>query len=96
MSSSAPTQPLEKSLPFVREMFPVSTDSRLEDVKTGEEDETTIFEIRARLFEFGEKEWKERGVGVFKINTMDTGKTRIVWISLFARHSHNRSCVQKS
>lgn len=36
-------------------------------METGEEDEMTIFSCRARLYRF-EKEWKERGVGYFKIN----------------------------
>jgi Ran-binding protein 3 len=36
-------------------------------VETGEEDEKTIFSCRAKLYHF-EKEWKERGTGVFKIN----------------------------
>ncbi|KAK6383829.1 hypothetical protein LTS17_003121 [Exophiala oligosperma] len=38
-----------------------------QDVATGEEEEDTIFTCRAKLYHF-EKEWKERGVGVFKIN----------------------------
>jgi Ran-binding protein 3 len=39
-------------------------------VETGEERETTIFSCRAKLFSFdkGEKAWKERGVGIFKLN----------------------------
>ena len=36
-------------------------------VETGEEEEETILSYRAKLYHF-EKEWKERGVGVFKIN----------------------------
>jgi len=36
-------------------------------VETGEEEEETILSCRAKLYHF-EKEWKERGVGVFKIN----------------------------
>ncbi|KIW19893.1 hypothetical protein PV08_00468 [Exophiala spinifera] len=38
-----------------------------QDVATGEEEEQTVFTCRAKLYHF-EKEWKERGVGVFKIN----------------------------
>ncbi|KIX02337.1 uncharacterized protein Z518_08278 [Rhinocladiella mackenziei CBS 650.93] len=38
-----------------------------QEVETGEEDEETVFSCRAKLYHF-EKEWKERGVGVFKIN----------------------------
>ncbi|GMI48636.1 hypothetical protein TrCOL_g3957 [Triparma columacea] len=46
------------------------------EVKTGEEDEETLFEIRAKLFVFGEtlldkgtgtKSWRERGVGTVKL-----------------------------
>lgn len=37
-------------------------------VETGEEDEETIFNCRAKLFHFEQKQWKERGVGNLKIN----------------------------
>lgn len=37
-------------------------------VETGEEEEDTIFSSRAKLFHFETSTWKERGVGVFKIN----------------------------
>lgn len=37
-------------------------------VETGEEEEDTIFNCRAKLFHFEEKQWKERGVGSLKIN----------------------------
>jgi Ran-binding protein 3 len=36
-------------------------------VNTGEEEEETVFSCRAKLYTF-EKEWKERGVGVLKLN----------------------------
>lgn len=43
-------------------------------VSTGEENEDTVFSARAKLFVFvsaenGKKEWKERGVGMLKLNT---------------------------
>ncbi|KAK4939993.1 hypothetical protein LTR10_019845 [Elasticomyces elasticus] len=38
-----------------------------QEVETGEEGEETILTCRAKLYHF-EKEWKERGVGVLKIN----------------------------
>ena len=34
---------------------------------TGEEDETVVFESRAKLFRLAGQEWKERGLGVMKI-----------------------------
>jgi Ran-binding protein 3 len=48
--------------------FPVAA------VETGEEGETTIFSCRAKLFYFDkqEKAWKERGIGLFKLNATAT------------------------
>ncbi|KAI5286271.1 hypothetical protein KEM54_006918 [Ascosphaera aggregata] len=45
-------------------------DSRFQHQKTstGEEEETTVFSCRAKLFYFAEGEWKERGAGALKIN----------------------------
>lgn len=43
------------------------TDANLCSVATGEEGEDTVFMARAKLYHF-EKEWKERGTGVIKIN----------------------------
>lgn len=41
----------------------------LVEVKTGEEDETPIYCQRAKLYRYDNqtKEWKERGIGDFKI-----------------------------
>ncbi|KAI9775025.1 MAG: hypothetical protein M1839_001577 [Geoglossum umbratile] len=41
-----------------------------QEVETGEEGEVTVFSCRAKLFYFdkGEKAWKERGVGLLKLN----------------------------
>ena len=41
-----------------------------EPLNTGEEDEETVFQCRAKLYHFDNKEWKERGVGQFKIKTL--------------------------
>ncbi|EXJ80970.1 hypothetical protein A1O3_07258 [Capronia epimyces CBS 606.96] len=38
-----------------------------QELETGEEGEETIFQCRAKLYHF-DKEWKERGVGVLKVN----------------------------
>lgn len=40
-------------------------------VETGEEDEKTYFSCKAKLFHFTNKEWKERGVGTFKVNVKE-------------------------
>ena len=42
--------------------------TRLTTVETGEEEEKTYFSSKAKLFQFKDKEWRERGVGTFKIN----------------------------
>eukprot|EP01090_Pellita_catalonica_P003693 TRINITY_DN1335_c0_g1_i1.p1 TRINITY_DN1335_c0_g1~~TRINITY_DN1335_c0_g1_i1.p1 ORF type:complete len:162 (-),score=45.52 TRINITY_DN1335_c0_g1_i1:55-540(-) len=48
-------------------------------VVTLEEDEETVFKIRAKLFRFDNKEWKERGVGECKfLKHKETGKIRIL------------------
>ena len=44
-----------------------------QDLETGEEDETTEYSCRAKLYNFavladGKKEWKERGLGVVRVN----------------------------
>lgn len=40
-------------------------------VETGEEEETTYFSCKAKLFHFTDKEWKERGIGTFKVNVRE-------------------------
>jgi len=37
------------------------------EVKTGEEEEEVLFSNRAKLFKFTDGEWKERGIGDFKV-----------------------------
>ena len=37
------------------------------DIKTGEEDETTLFSNHAKLYRFTQNTWKERGVGEIKV-----------------------------
>ncbi|KKZ66284.1 hypothetical protein EMCG_07994 [[Emmonsia] crescens] len=42
-----------------------------QQTETGEEGEDTVFSCRGKLYHFDGKEWKERGVGVFKVNIRD-------------------------
>jgi Ran-binding protein 3 len=47
--------------------------TKIEKPTTGEEAETTLAEARAHLYEFEKSNgWKERGVGIIKINTDQT------------------------
>jgi E3 SUMO-protein ligase RanBP2 len=49
------------------------------EIKTGEENEEVLFEERAKLFRFTDKEWKERGIGNIKIlKNKSSNKCRIV------------------
>ncbi|KAH2793002.1 hypothetical protein KXW19_005080 [Aspergillus fumigatus] len=41
-------------------------------IETGEEQEKTYFSGKAKLFQFTNKEWKERGIGTFKVNVRVT------------------------
>ncbi|KAL3466388.1 hypothetical protein BJX64DRAFT_274641 [Aspergillus heterothallicus] len=41
-------------------------------IETGEEEEKTYFSCKAKLFHFSDKEWKERGLGTFKVNVKVT------------------------
>lgn len=51
---------------------------KIEEV-TGEENDTILFERRAKLYKYVDKEWKEKGVGILKIlKNIDTEKVRLV------------------
>ncbi|KAE8390843.1 hypothetical protein BDV23DRAFT_77724 [Aspergillus alliaceus] len=41
-------------------------------IETGEEEEKTYFSSKAKLFQFSNGEWKERGIGTFKVNVKIT------------------------
>lgn len=46
---------------------------------TGEENDTVLFERRAKLYKYINKEWKEKGIGILKIlKNNDTNKVRLV------------------
>ncbi|PLB48010.1 hypothetical protein P170DRAFT_202818 [Aspergillus steynii IBT 23096] len=53
-------------------------------IETGEEEEKTYFSCKAKLFQFSDKEWRERGIGTFKINVKvtdgkeDKASTRLI------------------
>ena len=48
-------------------------------VKTGEEDEETVYRQRSKLFKFRDSQWKERGVGEIKMmRHKHSGRIRIV------------------
>uniref|UniRef100_A0A8D9BSU6 E3 SUMO-protein ligase RanBP2 n=1 Tax=Cacopsylla melanoneura TaxID=428564 RepID=A0A8D9BSU6_9HEMI len=49
------------------------------EVETGEENETVLFERRAKLYRYVGKEWKERGIGAVKVlKHKDSGKVRLL------------------
>ncbi|KAL4986327.1 hypothetical protein BDW68DRAFT_188919 [Aspergillus falconensis] len=51
------------------------TDERFYErqIETGEEEEKTYFSCKAKLFHFSNREWRERGLGTFKVNVKVTG-----------------------
>lgn len=52
--------------------------NKIEEV-TGEENDIILFERRAKLYKYVEKEWKEKGIGQLKIlKNNDTHKVRLV------------------
>ncbi|KAG1670607.1 E3 SUMO-protein ligase RanBP2 [Nymphon striatum] len=49
------------------------------DLKTGEEEEETLYEHKAKLFRMANKEWKERGIGDIKLLWNEkTKKARLI------------------
>lgn len=73
---SKPVTSEEQPKPEAKEDAKSSPFSEQKDVKTGEEDEETVFSTRAKLYVIdleGEKVWKERGCGVVKVNKSTQG-----------------------
>lgn len=53
---------------------------------TGEEEETTLYNVRAKLFALVEGTWQERGVGQVKLNQGKDGKCRLVMRDQGGKH----------
>ncbi|KAF8985522.1 hypothetical protein BGZ46_003811 [Entomortierella lignicola] len=61
------------------EKMPDDTKSELMDNREGEENETTVFEVRAKLFTIVDNEYKDLGVGQFRVNeNSETKKRRMI------------------
>lgn len=62
----------------------------LVEVKTGEEEETVLFSNRAKLYRFDNGEWKERGLGDFRLlKNQTSGKVRL----LMRREQIHKVCL---
>jgi Ran-binding protein 3 len=56
-------------------------------VMTGEEEEETIHQVRGKLFSLQGNSWKERGMGVLKLNVkQEDGTGARLGMSFYARH----------
>ncbi|KAG0266916.1 hypothetical protein BG011_000055 [Mortierella polycephala] len=61
------------------EKMPDDTKSQLLESHVGEEGETTVFEVRAKLFAFEDGQHKDLGVGQFRVNeNTETKKRRMI------------------
>ncbi|KAF8925849.1 hypothetical protein EDD21DRAFT_372310 [Dissophora ornata] len=61
------------------EKMPDDTKSQLVDTREGEEGESTVFEVRAKLYSFVNNEPKDLGVGQFRVNeNSETKKRRMI------------------
>ncbi|KAF9971119.1 hypothetical protein BGZ73_005986 [Actinomortierella ambigua] len=56
--------------------MPDDTKSNMVDNREGEEGESTVFEVRAKLYAFEGSEHKDLGVGQFRVNEVDATKKR--------------------
>ena len=75
------------------EFAPVIPLPPLVEVKKGDEDDNTIYQVRAKLLRFDNttNEWKERGLGDIKIlqNKMKANKVRVV---MWREQIHKLAC----
>ncbi|WEW59331.1 hypothetical protein PRK78_004801 [Emydomyces testavorans] len=64
----------DEARPAFEGLEEVKEDERFykQETETGEENEKTWYSCRGKLFQFDGKEWKERGIGTFKINAMES------------------------
>ncbi|KAI1977927.1 hypothetical protein LOZ55_003155 [Ophidiomyces ophidiicola] len=64
----------DETRPAFEGLEDVKEDERFfkQETETGEENERTWYSGRGKLFQFDGKEWKERGIGTFKINAMES------------------------
>lgn len=73
--------------PLMPDLWPLPSNIRsLSIAETGEESEETQFVCKAKLFHFNGKEWKERGIGNFKLNvTKGSGENPKITARLIMR-----------
>jgi len=64
------------------------------ELVTGEEGETVLFDERAKLFRFIDRQWKERETGVMKIlhNSAAAGGTGCAHILMHRNHVYKVLC----
>lgn len=81
-------QPVEHDpLPDFKPIIPLPDEI---DVKTGEESEEVLYQNRVKLFRYVDKEWKERGIGIYKLlKNTETGKVR----ALMRREMVHKVCA---
>ncbi|KAF9964321.1 hypothetical protein BGZ70_006627 [Mortierella alpina] len=61
------------------EKMPDDTKAQLVETREGEEDEETVFEVRAKLYAMIAGEYKDVGVGIFRVNeNKETKKRRMI------------------
>ncbi|KAF2072554.1 hypothetical protein CYY_006129 [Polysphondylium violaceum] len=66
---------------FTKSFTPIFAHVQTVEVKTGEEDDSTLCSAKAKLFAVSGQEYKERGVGLLKLNKNTEGKSRLIMIA---------------